>query len=119
MDYTTYDDESSLQNSSSDFDSDTCDCTDNVIDFSNLSESERQAHEKIISKLLQTTKIDFTHYRKSTVQRRLLRRLGLSKITTLSEYHSYIESNPDEINLLYNDLLLAYTSFFRDPHVFQ
>jgi len=62
--------------------------------------------------------VDFQHYRSSTVQRRIFRRMCVLRQTTHQEYLAWVDQNPTELDLLYDDLLIGVTSFFRDPDVF-
>ncbi|HEX2958101.1 MAG TPA: CheR family methyltransferase, partial [Chitinispirillaceae bacterium] len=66
-----------------------------------------------------TTGIDFSHYRKTTVLRRISRRRVISKSTSFQDYLNYLLNVPEEITDLYDDLLLSYTEFFREPFVFS
>ncbi len=59
--------------------------------------------------------LDFTSYRKSTIKRRIERRMVLRKKETLKEYLTNLEVNPEEVKLLFADLLINVTEFFRDP----
>jgi two-component system CheB/CheR fusion protein len=61
--------------------------------------------------------IDFYNYKKSTVVRRIERRMLLHKLPTLKDYFKYLNKYPAEINMLFNDLLINVTSFFRDPEL--
>ena len=79
---------------------------------------EQQALEKIFTLLLEQTGVDFSHYRDTTILRRLLRRISLNKLDNFKNYLSYLEKAPEEIEQLYNDLLLSFTEFFRDNHIF-
>ncbi|HTR37922.1 MAG TPA: chemotaxis protein CheB [Bryobacteraceae bacterium] len=63
--------------------------------------------------------VDFTFYKKSTIQRRIARRMALHKIEQLSKYIQYLESDREELNALYQDILIHVTSFFREPEVFR
>ncbi len=63
--------------------------------------------------------VDFTYYKKSTIRRRIRRRMGLSKKQTPSTYLSYLKEAMEEVDTLYQDLLIPVTSFFRDPKVFE
>ncbi len=62
--------------------------------------------------------VDFTYYKQSTIKRRIQRRLALHKIISLEKYLAYLKNDPQEIDDLYNDLLINVTNFFRDPQVF-
>jgi len=65
------------------------------------------------------TGVDFTHYKQTTLQRRIKRRMMLQKIDTLKNYLAYIKNNPGEVKQLYKDLLIHVTEFFRDPQAFE
>ncbi|AUD02964.1 chemotaxis protein CheB [Spirosoma pollinicola] len=58
--------------------------------------------------------IDFTHYKTATIRRRVVRRMALYKLPALPDYTDYLRQHPAEAGLLYNDLLINVTSFFRD-----
>jgi two-component system CheB/CheR fusion protein len=73
----------------------------------------------ILAVMHQTTGIDFSLYRETTVQRRIMRRLALRNIATLAEYGARLRNDPDERTLLQRDLLICVTSFFRDPSSFD
>ncbi len=80
---------------------------------------EEKALESILRLLFHSTQIDFSHYRQTTVLRRIMRRISLNNKTTFAEYLTFIENNPKEAELLYDDLLLSHTDFFRDPEIFE
>ncbi|HEY8279230.1 MAG TPA: chemotaxis protein CheB, partial [Bdellovibrionota bacterium] len=63
--------------------------------------------------------MDFSQYRKSTLKRRLARRLSMTKKKSLKEYGEYLAGNPEEAKLLAADFLINVTEFFRDPNAFQ
>jgi two-component system CheB/CheR fusion protein len=73
----------------------------------------------ILTLLHKETGVDFSHYKMATIKRRILRRLMLHKIKTLSEYAALMEKKRDEINILYQDLLINVTGFFRDNDAHQ
>jgi two-component system CheB/CheR fusion protein len=62
--------------------------------------------------------IDFSHYKASTVTRRIERRLALNRSIDLDVYVEQLRSNPRELNSLYEDLLIGVTRFFRDDESF-
>ncbi|HXS57888.1 MAG TPA: CheR family methyltransferase, partial [Hanamia sp.] len=63
--------------------------------------------------------VDFNHYKQTTVRRRILRRMGILKMEKLSLYLDYIKHNKTELDLLFNDLLIPVTNFFRDTKTFN
>ncbi len=75
-------------------------------------------YNQIHSFLRQRREVDFTHYKQSTIRRRILRRMVINRIESLQEYARFLESNFTELDTLYNDLLIPVTSFFRDEHAF-
>ena len=68
----------------------------------------------IIQLLHRAVGVDFTHYKMTTVRRRIIRRTLLYKLNSLSEYTEYLRAHPEEATLLYDDLLINVTTFFRD-----
>ena len=63
--------------------------------------------------------IDFTHYKPSTVTRRIERRLALARVArTSTSTWSGCATERDELDALYRDLLIGVTRFFRDPEAF-
>ncbi|HEV2719749.1 MAG TPA: CheR family methyltransferase [Thermoanaerobaculia bacterium] len=62
--------------------------------------------------------VDFTHYKPATLERRVRRRMLLNRVEDIPQYLDFIARNPGEIELLYSDLLIRVTGFFRDPEVF-
>jgi two-component system, chemotaxis family, CheB/CheR fusion protein len=73
----------------------------------------------IFNMLRRATGLDFTHYRQTTIVRRIHRRMVVHKIEKLDEYVKYLQSNPAELKALYQDMLINVTSFFRNPRVFD
>jgi two-component system CheB/CheR fusion protein len=69
--------------------------------------------------LRKATGVDFTHYRQTTILRRIQRRLVVHKVGTVEEYVKFLQANPAEIKALYKDMLMSVTSFFRNPRVFD
>ncbi|WP_052731173.1 CheR family methyltransferase [Spirosoma radiotolerans] len=68
----------------------------------------------LLKLLRKTIGIDFSHYKMATIWRRVVRRMAIYKLPTLREYTEYLRKHPAEGGLLYNDLLINVTSFFRD-----
>ncbi|HXJ19648.1 MAG TPA: chemotaxis protein CheB [Polyangia bacterium] len=63
--------------------------------------------------------IDFTHYKPSTVTRRIERRLTLARTQDIDEYVRRLKGERSELDILYRDLLIEVTRFFRDQQAFQ
>ena len=81
-------------------------------------EYERQ-FKTIFSLLKNNSGVDFTHYKQSTVLRRVKRRLSINQIESLNDYVKYLHRNPDEVETLYKELLIGVTRFFRDGDSFD
>ena len=62
--------------------------------------------------------IDFTHYKPTTIERRIRRRMALRKVSTLREYLPIARDDQHEVEQLYADILIKVTGFFRDAEVF-
>ncbi len=63
--------------------------------------------------------IDFSYYKRTTVSRRIQRRLTMNRIDDLEKYVERLRSDAQELNLLYHDLLIGVTKFFRDTDAFR
>ena len=73
-----------------------------------------------IFKLLQDrTRHDFSNYKPNTLNRRIERRMAIHSIETPALYAQFLRNNPQETDLLFKELLIGVTSFFRDPLVWQ
>jgi chemotaxis methyl-accepting protein methylase/PAS domain-containing protein len=77
------------------------------------------ALEKIVILLRSHTGHDFTLYRRSTLHRRAERRMGVHKLGNIGAYIRYLQANPQELDILFKELLIGVTSFFRDPAAWQ
>jgi two-component system, chemotaxis family, CheB/CheR fusion protein len=63
--------------------------------------------------------IDFTHYKPSTVTRRIERRLQLSRCDSIETYAQRLREEREELDVLYRDLLIGVTRFFRNEEAFR
>jgi two-component system CheB/CheR fusion protein len=90
-----------------------------VIEGAAVPPEENSTLATIFKLLRKTTGLDFTHYRQTTVWRRIQRRMVVHKVDKLEEYVKYVQANPAEINALYHDMLINVTSFFRNPGMFD
>jgi two-component system CheB/CheR fusion protein len=84
-----------------------------------LEEKDQSALEKILILLRAKTGNDFSLYKKNTVYRRIERRMGVHQIDRISGYVRYLQENSQEVELLFKELLIGVTSFFRDPDVWN
>ena len=74
---------------------------------------------RIFAQLKMRTDRDFTRYKRSTILRRIARRMQLNYIENLADYVERLKQRPDEVRALADDLLITVTHFFRDPAVFE
>jgi len=80
---------------------------------------EEGAFNQILMMLKAGTGLDFTHYKHSTIKRRLHRRMMLQHVEEIEDYVKYLRQHPDEVKNLYEDILINVTSFFREPESFE
>ncbi|MBD2415762.1 ATPase [Nostoc calcicola FACHB-389] len=66
-----------------------------------------------------STGVDFSYYKQTTLKRRILRRMILYKLENLEDYVKYLQEHAEEVSALYQDVLIAVTSFFRDSEAFD
>lgn len=62
---------------------------------------------------------DFSQYKKNTLFRRIERRKGIHQIDKIQDYVRFLQTNPKEIEILFKELLIGVTSFFRDAPVWE
>jgi two-component system, chemotaxis family, CheB/CheR fusion protein len=90
------------------------------LDNVDTSTPDRQAlMSRIFRVMKQVCKVDFSDYKPATVRRRVLRRMALNRLDELSEYTKYLQDHREEVEALYNDILINVTRFFRDPGAFE
>lgn len=75
--------------------------------------------QKILNLVKTSTGNDFSQYKKSTVYRRIEKRMSLHEITGYSQYLKYLQDHQEEIKHLFDDMLISVTNFFRDPEAFE
>jgi two-component system CheB/CheR fusion protein len=78
-----------------------------------------EATQVIVRLLKRRHGIDFAQYKSSTVRRRIERRIALGPARDSDSYIQRLESDPSELDLLYKDLLIGVTCFFRDTASFE
>ncbi|MCC5887065.1 MAG: PAS domain-containing protein [Gammaproteobacteria bacterium] len=76
-------------------------------------------HDRIVELLHERTRHDFGLYKTSTLRRRTERRMAIHGINSADDYAAYLANNPQEIDLLFKELLIGVTSFFRDALVWE
>jgi two-component system, chemotaxis family, CheB/CheR fusion protein len=78
-----------------------------------------QSLRKIFILIRNKTGHDFSQYKKSTINRRISRRMNIHQIEEMTQYLQYLQENPHEIDLLFQEFLINVTHFFRDTEAFE
>ncbi len=84
------------------------------LDADELSEKQLEMMRRIIGHVHARTGHDFGQYKRSTLLRRIQRRMQIYGLSTLEAYLDYLRQNSTEATALFNDVLIGVTSFFRD-----
>jgi len=77
------------------------------------------ALQKIFMLLRSKTGHDFSLYKKNTIHRRIEKRMSVHQFEDASQYVRYLEDHPDEVNVLFKELLIGVTNFFRNAEAFD
>ena len=75
--------------------------------------------EKILILLRAKTGHDFSMYKKNTLYRRIERRMSIHQLDRIMSYVRFLQENSQEADLLFRELLIGVTSFFRDPAAWE
>src|SRR5262249_8332139 len=70
--------------------------------------------EALLDYLKRTRGFDFTAYKRSSLMRRILKRMQTINVPSFTDYVDYLEVHPEEFALLFNTILINVTSFYRD-----
>ena len=84
-----------------------------------VADTDQSGLEKVVLLLRTQTGHDFSLYKTNTLYRRIERRMALHQLTKMGDYVRFLRSNPTESDLLFKELLIGVTSFFRDPAVWE
>ena len=80
---------------------------------------DKSSLEKIIILLRNQTGNDFSLYKKNTLYRRIERRMSVHRIDRIVSYVHFLQGNPKEVDILFKELLIGVTNFFRDAPVWE
>jgi two-component system, chemotaxis family, CheB/CheR fusion protein len=80
-----------------------------------IDDSDETALKRIFELVRSRTGHDFSRYKRATILRRLARRMQLNHCSALENYLTYLRENSEEVQSLFDDLLITVTTFFRDP----
>ncbi|MCS6242905.1 MAG: PAS domain-containing protein [Opitutus sp.] len=81
--------------------------------------TEENSMEKVVQILRSHTGHDFSLYKRSTLYRRIERRMALHQLEKIERYVRFLSENPQEVDLLFRELLIGVTQFFRDPLLWE
>lgn len=84
-----------------------------------LAKGVRDGIQKILILLRTQVKHDFSQYKENTVVRRVERRMAVNQVKSIEEYFHFLQRNRDEVNILFKELLIGVSNFFRDPDAFE
>ncbi len=84
-----------------------------------LEDKAQSALEKAVILLRAHTGNDFSLYKRNTLYRRIERRMGIHQIPKMSDYVRYLQENSQELDLLFKELLIGVTNFFREPAAWE
>lgn len=84
-----------------------------------ISPPNQSALTKILLLIRGAIGTDLTHYKTTTIHRRIERRMAMHKLDRVDDYLRYLHNHPSELRLLYQDILIGVTSFFRDREPFE
>jgi two-component system, chemotaxis family, CheB/CheR fusion protein len=81
-------------------------------------EIDQELLGRVFAQMSMRTGHDFSKYRRSTVLRRIARRMHVTRSGNFQAYYEFLRTNVDEAQALLNDMLISVTTFFRDAEVF-
>ena len=90
-----------------------------IVQKTEIDDKSKSNLEKIIILLRAQTGHDFSLYKKNTLFRRIERRMNVHQIDKIANYVRFLQWNPKEIDILFKELLIGVTNFFRDAAVWK
>ena len=90
----------------------------NTEDEEIMPQEDQDIFKQILTIMRARRGVDFQYYKSSTLKRRIIRRMALSKVEKTTDYLYQLRENKAEQEALYHDLLISVTNFFRDSQVF-
>jgi two-component system, chemotaxis family, CheB/CheR fusion protein len=82
-------------------------------------DGDGEVMQRVLSHLRVRSGHDFSSYKKSTIGRRIARRMHVQRALTMADYFTVLRDDPDEAQALFADLLISVTTFFRDASAFD
>ncbi|MBV8306596.1 MAG: PAS domain-containing protein, partial [Gammaproteobacteria bacterium] len=84
-----------------------------------VGEAEELILKRIFDLVRARTNHDFSRYKRATILRRLARRMQLNHQPSLEQYLGFLKEHAEEVESLFDDMLISVTSFFRDPDAWE
>jgi two-component system CheB/CheR fusion protein len=84
-----------------------------------VEDNDEEQYTAIFRLLRRGTGVDFSHYKRPTIARRIARRMALRRAPTLADYVEVLQQDALEVQHLQEDVLIHVTSFFREPESFE
>ena len=81
--------------------------------------AEPSAFDTILHLMGSRYGLDLRAYKRGTLERRIWRRMGLLQMEDWTRYRDHLHEHPEEVDLLYHDVLIGVTSFFREPDAWK
>jgi two-component system, chemotaxis family, CheB/CheR fusion protein len=92
---------------------------DNAVHLKHETAASDSPLQQIVKQLHHQTRHDFSLYKSSTLLRRIERRMAIHGISSAAKYAQFLTQNPQETDLLFKEVLIGVTSFFRDTAVWE
>ena len=82
-------------------------------------QTREQEFEELLEHLKQSRGFDFSAYKRSSLSRRVQKRMQVAGIDSYNGYSDFLEAHPQEFTQLFNTILINVTAFFRDPPMWE
>jgi two-component system CheB/CheR fusion protein len=82
-------------------------------------EQFKNSIQKIFALIRSASGHDLSHYKQTTIRRRIERRMAIHQVNKIADYIKYLQRTPPEVDILFKDMLIGVTNFFRDPDAFK
>jgi len=90
-----------------------------IVQKTEIDDKSKNNLEKIVILLRTQTGHDFSLYKKNTLFRRIERRMNVHQIDKIANYVRFLQENPKELDILFKELLIGVTNFFRDTLIWE
>jgi two-component system CheB/CheR fusion protein len=84
-----------------------------------LEPTTTESLQQVFVLLRSQTGYDFSYYKQNTIRRSIERRMAINQLERLDDYIRYLQQNTAEVEVLFHELLIGVTNFFRDPEAFK